>query len=340
MANSSGGDLVYGIDELDNGGLTLAPIAGESVDAATRRLGQVLDSGIEPRLVGVRMMEVRLREGYALIVRVAPSFNGPHRFNMNGHTKFVSRTGTHTSELSYEQLRAAFDRTATLSERARVFCANRLELISEGKSPIPLISGPVCVLQAVPVTSMSSDFAVDVAALYRGGFERFMRPGWGGASRSLNLDGLLVFPGARRDQGSVGYVQVFRTGALEAASYGGNFQNDRKLIPSTNVSMFYRQAIETSLHHFRRSGVVGPAVFSASLLNVGDYEFGVGSQIFHFDALTADRPSMVLPEHWTDNVETADVDAVARPILDILWQAFSVERCLEYAQDGTWRPTA
>ena len=50
MANSFGGDIVYGIREADGVAAEISPIQGETYDDASRRLGQMLDSGIEPRL--------------------------------------------------------------------------------------------------------------------------------------------------------------------------------------------------------------------------------------------------------------------------------------------------
>jgi hypothetical protein len=52
----------------------------------------------------------------------------------------------------------------------------------------------------------------------------------------------------------------------------------------------------------------------------------------------ADRNHLMVPETWVDNLESADVDEIARPLLDILWQAFDVERCGEYSKAGIWAP--
>ena len=41
----------------------------------------------------------------------------------------------------------------------------------------------------------------------------------------------------------------------------------------------------------------------------------------------ADRPDVVLPDVWIEQVETLSVDKIVRPAMDVMWQAFGLERC-------------
>jgi hypothetical protein len=51
----------------------------------------------------------------------------------------------------------------------------------------------------------------------------------------------------------------------------------------------------------------------------------------------ADRPDMVVPEAWIENIESlTDVDVFVRPLLNVLYQSFDVERCFEYDEKGQW----
>src|SRR6267378_4507497 len=54
LANADGGDLVYGITEAAGQATAPDPITGEAPDAAKRRLAQVADAGLEPRVVGLQ----------------------------------------------------------------------------------------------------------------------------------------------------------------------------------------------------------------------------------------------------------------------------------------------
>ncbi len=342
FANSSGGDLVYGIADKNGAAEKIHPITSEAPDAAKRRLGQVLDAKVEPRIQGLQFHPVEVTGGYVLILRVPASFDGPHRHQHKEFQRFVMRNGTHTSDLTYDQLRSAFDRTATLAERARQFINDRTESIFAGKTWRPLLKGPLCVAHLIPIAAMSGRTTIDVGALYNN-YTAFMFSDWGGGSRTLNLDGLVVHPSESRKEPQTAYTQVFRSGAIEAVRYGGLLYVDddahQRVIPSTTVTGFYREAATIFLANAKRFAHSGPAVLRSALLQIDGFEFGVGGRYSAFRKAYADRPNLVLPDVWIEDATAVpDVDAIVRPMMDILWQAFDVERCLEYSQDGAWSP--
>lgn len=339
LANADGGDLVYGVVEEDGGAKELSPILSESVDAAKRHLGQVLESGIEPRLVGVRFQDVRITAGgYILVVRVPASFDGPHRYLFNGHSKFVMRSNTHNSELSYGQLRMAFDRTATLAERMRCFREDRLNAISNGRASRPIYSGPICVMHVIPMASMTNRNVVDIKKLYSNYMDLIFNES-GNWMPTLNLDGLVVHK-TGADEKSSTYTQVFRAGALEAVRFGGrfnNYQSAEKVIPSTVIAKFFREATIKLIPASCGLGFAGPAIVGTALLQVQDYKFAYGRGRHTFIAEEADRHNLILPEVWVENIELVDnIDEIVRPMLDMLWQGFDVEYCELYNERGGW----
>jgi hypothetical protein len=339
FANGSGGDLLYGVDEFDGVASRIIPVTTESLDDLQRRLSQVLDAGIEPRLIGVQMRGIAVNGGYVFAVRIPASFNGPHRYTMNGHSKFVVRNGTHTSELSYEQLRRAFDKNASLAAHAKLFVLERVKAIQEGHTIRPLIAGPQCVLHVIPAGRGIDVSAVDVGSLHDGRFTDYILPGWPGASRSLNLEGLVVHPPSDVD-GHYAYVQVFRSGAIEAVSFAGHSFGDRKIVPSTTASRFFRDVLQIAFNSLRNHEIFGPAVVSGAILGVDGYELGVDGRSFMFNRFASDRDNMFLPQLWVDDVAFAKADDHAKPLLDTMWQAFGVKRCFEYSEDGSWQPRA
>ena len=129
FANASGGDLVYGVQEASGHAEHIVPIqiVTDPVDATKRRLGQILDGGLEPRVDGMMMQPVPLAAGgYVLIVRVPASFQRPHRCRAGLHWRWPVRTDTPIVDLTYDQIRDVFDRSATIAERARRFRDERL----------------------------------------------------------------------------------------------------------------------------------------------------------------------------------------------------------------------
>jgi len=63
FANTAGGHLVIGIEEADGVAAALRGITSSPADDEIRRLESILENGVEPRLVGVRIRPVPLSAG-------------------------------------------------------------------------------------------------------------------------------------------------------------------------------------------------------------------------------------------------------------------------------------
>jgi Putative DNA-binding domain len=341
LANASGGDIVYGVQERSGRADVPTPIsqAIDPIDATKRRLAQILESGLEPRL-NVQMHTVAFSGGgYILIARVPASFQRPHRFKISQHTRWVVRADTHVVDLTYDQIRDSFDRSATLAARARRFRDERIAAIMSGTTGRTMIAGPKCVVHLIPLASIAGRASVDVRSLYNA-YQHFIFKKAGAWTRSLNLDGLVVGPaGAGSD---VLYTQIFRTGALEGARFGGALarEDDREgdAIPSGVVSGFIRDALVMFLQAVGQWGISGPAIAAVALLDIGGFRLWHQPRGQFTIRQSADRPNLILPEVWIEQLASVtNFDDIARPLLDMLWQAFDVEQCAFYDAHGTWQ---
>src|ERR1700752_3772232 len=95
FANTSGGDLVFGIVELrENGKSTGLPeriegLANVNPDADGLRLESAIRDGIAPKLPGVRLRWVPgFPAGPVLVIRVPRSWAGPHMVTFQQHSRF------------------------------------------------------------------------------------------------------------------------------------------------------------------------------------------------------------------------------------------------------------
>jgi hypothetical protein len=112
---------------------------------------------------------------------------------------------------------------------------------------------------------------------------------------------------------------------------------DRKIIPSGVISGFIRDSIQKFITAAVQWNISGPAIVAASLLNVGEYSFTFQGRYQVTQQNAADRMNMILPEIWIEQLgNVRDVDSIARPLLDTLWQAFDLEGCGFYNASGTW----
>lgn len=335
LANADGGDIVYGVNE--NGGVAdcIAPIITDVPDAAIRRVSQVLDSGVEPRIQGLKIRHIDVVGGIAIVIRVPSSFDGPHCIRTNSNRRFVIRNGAGVVDMSFDQIRNAFDRTATLAEQARRFIAARRQLIADGNTPVPLMSGAQLALHLVPIAGQAGRKVVDLREVHSRTFTDFLGEDWGGGSRTFNLDGLVIHPGGVDPEGCYGYVHIFRNGAIEGVELGGALREvtpgvSKSIVWSLQMSKFFYSSMKTFLLAVRGWGYSGPALLSVSILNAKGYELGIDDAYFRFRRATADRENLVPSEVWIEDLETVDLDSTIRPLLDTLWQAFGVERCADF----------
>jgi predicted HTH transcriptional regulator len=70
MANTVGGVLFIGLAETDGVASALVPIQNVSYDDMKLRLENLLQSGIEPRISGIRMAAIPVHGNYVLAIRV------------------------------------------------------------------------------------------------------------------------------------------------------------------------------------------------------------------------------------------------------------------------------
>lgn len=336
FANADGGDLVYGVNEAEGRMHEPAAITSEPADAAQRRLQQTAEASIEPRVAGLHMRVVAIAGGYVLVIRVPASFDAPHRYAVGSGWRFVARARTLTVDLTYEQIRAAFDRTSSLIERCRRFRKLRVDMIADRRLPHAVVDGPFAVLHFIPLAAMAGRTTIELSRVYHEHFARFAGEGWGGASRAFNLDGVLAFPGRRPPYAA--YAQTFRTGAFELARSVGRNRDGLLVIPATSLAVFMRDSMRATMTVARNLGISGPAIAGGSLIGALRYSLGLGGRYDEMLAPAPDRDRLVLPEAWVEHADDANVDVIVRPMLDVLWQAFDEERCLEYTEAGEWRP--
>jgi predicted HTH transcriptional regulator len=101
LANAAGGDLIFGMAEQQGEAASLHGIITTPGDNEIRRLSEIIQSSVEPRLIGVRMHPVNLSGGgYALVVRVPQSWQPPHRTNFKCWTKYFARNSAGAYELT------------------------------------------------------------------------------------------------------------------------------------------------------------------------------------------------------------------------------------------------
>lgn len=345
LANASGGDLIFGVEEKRVEGKPTAVPAGfvplriaGTWDEAKRRLESVIRTGIEPTLsVQIDHFE-ELPTGPVLIVRVPQSYAAPHMVTL--YTKehlrpqFYKRYNGGNHPMDASEIRAAFTLSETRMGRLRHFRESRLAQIIAQDPSIPLVSGPGAkyVLHILPITAFEATAGVEIFRLE--GQERDLVSGLScGSVRSyFNFDGFLLNCCTSYQSNELAaYIQVFRSGAIEmtkALANGGYI--------GTDVEWAIIQKAKSLLNIQRELGVEPTVFLMLSFLSVKGCPV-----IIPHHAQTSnsgkdiDRDFLPLPECMVVNFETP-IEKVLRPAFDTLYQAAGMPRSLNYNESGDW----
>lgn len=334
FANSSGGDVIYGVDEDGEGRASVVVPQVGNADVEARRIQDILMNGVEPRIPGLQVHPVAVDGGFVLVVRVPQSWTGPHRVRSNQH--FFIREGTRKRQLDMPEVRGLFLRSEHQAQKVRDFRTERLGKIMAGEAPHPLEPGPVLVLHLVPTQAALGSIQVNPVAYVRDRTLPAMGTTLPGAR--LNLDGALGVrnPNAGKTHG---YSQFFRNGFFETTKVlTSRLDSGRINLPSVAYEKEIVTLLERYLVELDYIGSGRELTCMLSLTEADTVELGLnqGHWILDYNQSRFDRKTLVLP----DVLLPGDVaPAVAlRPVFDLVWQAAGMEGSANYNSSGDWAP--
>ena len=165
FANSSGGDIIFGISQDNTTGLPkeLIGLDSSNVDQEMLRLQSIVRDGIEPRIPSVAIQPVKLSNSKtAIILRVQKSWVSPHRVKFKGDHRFYTRSSNGKYELDAGELRNAFTLSENLNDKIKRFRESRISSIFANETPVPFQGGAKLVLHMIPFISFDPSAAYDI----------------------------------------------------------------------------------------------------------------------------------------------------------------------------------
>jgi hypothetical protein len=148
LANGQGGDLVFGIEDKNGVAVSMPGVQPTNLDQTILRLENLLRTSADPRVVGAKFHWTPFAAGGgALILRVPPSFSGPHRNALND--RFYGRNSRGKYPMDTHELRIAFTAAEGLGDRIRV-----LHDRAQAASPFRLFPGPQAFLSVIPIAAV------------------------------------------------------------------------------------------------------------------------------------------------------------------------------------------
>lgn len=329
FANSSGGDILYGIREKRDAGKLLGiPEAADgvtvtSVDAEILRLDNIIRDGIAPRISNVRMIAIPgFARGPIILVRIPNSWLSPHMISKR-ESRFYARNNAGKYPLDIAEIRSAFALSESLPDKIRRFRDDRVAKIVADETPVKLMGSSRVVLHVLPVAALNPVTRIDVVSLIGKSLAPLDSNGY---NTRLNFDGLVNFDPISGLPSCQSYVQFFRTGAIETVNGYMIYPRDGKKV--IEGKYFKKKLISTlgAYLKLQEELQVQPPIFvMVTLLGVLGFRMNVGGS--SIDNEPIDRDSLFLPDIIIENYDV-NVAALLRPTFDTLWQACGLEQSI------------
>jgi hypothetical protein len=216
-----------------------------------------------------------------------------------------------------------------------LFRAKRLRKITEGREPVILEEGhPRVVVHLVPEGAPGPAVEIDLssAGAIKEGQLWPMNVGSSGPVWP-NFDGLLNV--ARNNDKAYSYVQLFRSGTVEAVNTSMIRRREDAL--SFTGSLFEREVFKVVLNSLalqKQLGVEPPVYIMVSLLGVRGFTIRPERDDFHGEGCPIDRDDLVIPEAAVESFD-ADKNPAMLRVFNRVWNAAGWEGS-PYFEDGEW----
>lgn len=332
FANTSGGDLLIGVEAIDGVASELCGVEVGSLDKEILKLEQIVRDGIDPRMPKVEFRPIHLSGNrYVWLIRVPASWIAPHRVRRN--SKFYARNSAGRYELDVSELRLAFSMTETIAGRIRDFRTDRIAKIIGGLTPVPLVGEGSMVVHVVPIQSFMTRTSIDIA-VYGTGTTPLRPMGATGWNHRINLDGFVAFESYGQES-VFSYTQMFRSGVAEAA-FSLSSDGGKKALPSVAFEHYTLEMVKEYLSFAEPFEIEPPFLVFLSLVGVRGCILGLNTGVFlrggnvplAEDVLTL--PEVVIEER------NEPLHLALKPAFDMVWNAFGLARSLNYDETGNW----
>lgn len=336
MANSQGGDLIFGISEDDEGyPEDLVGLEVDSLDEEIRRLESIVNTGVEPIIGGINTRFILLSSGKKIIImRILKSWNRPHRVSLGGDYRFYIRDTNSRHIMDVGELKVAFNLSETFTDRIRKFREERISKLFIGEVPITVINKEYSIdnpykltLHLIPFNAFEpgQNYFYDIYNLS----VEFRPIGSSGWNSTFNFDGYLTYA-IYND--SYSYVQFFRNGIVEAVYAGapekkelGLPYHENRIVGSLEEYMKSLKGLEVNLPIFIFLTFVGVKGYKVVFSGMQAYNLSGYHEI--------DRAILLLPELIIDNY-ALDIDTIMKPVFDVLWNACGLPKSVSYDEEG------
>jgi hypothetical protein len=335
FANSSGGDLIFGMSEEAGVPTTLLGCQIGDVDQYILRVDSIIRDGLSPR-IRHHTRAIPLANGkHALIIRAEQSWYGPHRVDFKRDSRFWGRTSNGKYELDVTNPRNAFLFSAGVADRISAFRAERTIAIENGRALIRLQRGPTAVFHCIPFEAFGAARQYDINTLWEKRTllqpqEATRRYTW---ESRVNLEGVILAAAAGGDL-SPAYAQLYRSSTIEFVHVLPRSPENGSLIPSLLLEQSVVTFMQSCFPLLAELGANPPFLIGLSLIHVRGMTMATQNQ-HQYLSRSIDRDVLLLPEKIVEE-RSVDGGGVLRTVFDAIWNACGILRSPNFDANGEW----
>jgi len=330
FSNASGGNIIYGLEEKDGIPKSIKGITSSNVDQDIARLNSIIQSGLSPRIPGLRMKVLSFTGvNNLLIIRIPRSWVLPHMVSFQNYSRFYSRNINGKYPLEIQEIKSLFIASQNIVEKVRNFRAERIGNIIAEETPIPVEKGAKIVLHIIPLNAFELERVFDLSIV-----QNWPQPiytnGWSGR---YNFDGYFTFSTIRKETIADTYVQFFRNGIVEAVETF-LLSGENKIIPSIEYELELLRRTTDYLKTLRELSVEPPIIIMLSLIGVKGYAMSAEGYWRPDRTPTIEKDVLTIEPVVMEKYED-DLQIIFKPIFDSVWNAAGWPRDENY-KEGKW----
>ncbi len=336
LANSEGGEIVYGIDEdRDAEGKPLGtPKSIDGFAIANRdefilSIEHIFKDGIDERLPSYQITTVPVSgDNYVLIIRMPQSFRAPHMVTLGGERRYFLRSNTGKQDMSTSQLRDSVLRSAGTLDRVDQFVRSRA-----AKWKAQNVKGAFWMMHVLPLVPQPSALDVTQPDVIKK-LQHIRGPNGGNSGHCI--DGFRDW--FRNKDGEYSHSIVFRDGRVEFLDqYAlGAVRDGQSYFRVGLFDSALSKALSSALTLYSDGMLQLPFCISVSLHGIAGYQIP-GEQRRFYHGIESIAEDEVVVEPTVFHVIPTDVMAALHPALDFIWNAFGYPRCDGYGTDGKYK---
>lgn len=340
FANSSGGDLVFGISELSGVPREIKGVQIDNMDAMLLLIESILRDGIAPRITGIQIKyyEISVLK-YIILIRIPKSWRSPHQVILKGSDKFYSRSTNGKYKLDLDEIKSAILLNETGAEKIRTFVTSRIATLESGDVPVPMQEHAKICVHLIPFTSLTpgKNYAIFDEMLDI----RSIRPVAGGSRTPIyNIDGIISY--ARGTAQTDAYVQIYKNGIIETVNTEilNPLQGHRRIPVASgfNYELFIVEAVQEYLQLYKRLDIDLPIFLFISFVGIEGYYIACDRARYSFgEVIKLPKNVLILPEIIINNLDE-DIPKLTKPIFDTIWNGCGFKGSFNYDSEGKWKP--